>query len=95
MRVNPDARVAAWLLIVGVTLGGCAGAVRETWSKAGATHQEVSRDASDCEREATVDVTHGQEQGAYGAGGLRKDEGVFAACMRSRGYELSTRPWTS
>jgi hypothetical protein len=88
---NVDRRVAATLLVIVLMVGGCAQAVRETWSKTGATRQEVSRDALDCEREATVDPTHGQEQGAYGAGGPRKSESAFAACMRARGYALVTR----
>jgi hypothetical protein len=83
--------IAVVVLAAVVAAGGCAGMVQETWSKAGATRLEVSRDALDCDREATVDPTHGQEQGAYGAGGPRKNERVFAACMRARGYVLATR----
>ena len=84
-------RIAVVLLIAGVTLAGCGGAVRETWSKAGTTPLQVTRDVSDCERAATIDPTHGQEQGAYGAGGPRKNQRLFDACMRARGYEPATR----
>ena len=63
--------------------------MRETWSKPGSTGQTLTRDAADCEREARVDPTHGQEQGAYGFSVPRNDR-VFAACMRTRGYEPAT-----
>jgi len=82
--------VAAVLWACALLAGGCAPLVQETWSKPGATPQVVSRDVFDCEREATVDPTHGQERGAYGASGPRKNERVFAACMRARGYALTS-----
>ena len=80
------------MVLVGIALlAGCASPVQETWTKPGVTHQDVTRDVSDCERQATVDPTHGQEQGAYSATAYRRDERVFGACMRARGYALASR----
>ena len=78
--------VRAGAVLACVLAAGCASVTPEAYSKPGATRQEIARDASDCERVATTDPTHGQEQGAYGAGGPRRSAGVFDACMRSRGY---------
>ena len=80
--------LVAVLLVCGPLLGGCGAVVRETWAKPGADRQEVSRDAADCERQARYDLTHGQEQGAYGFSVPRNDR-VFEACMRARGYRPS------
>ena len=77
------------LLLAGVLAGGCGGVVAETWVKPGTTSQMLNRDVADCERQASVDPTHGQEQGAYGLS-VRKDDRVFTACMRARGYEPRT-----
>jgi hypothetical protein len=76
-------------LLAGVLSTGCGAVVHETWSKPGATGQALTRDVADCEREARVDPTHGQEQGAYGFS-VPKNDRVFAACMRARGYEPRT-----
>jgi hypothetical protein len=78
--------VAACVVSVAIGLGGCAQPVHQTWTKPGATRQEIARDASDCDRAATFDPTHGQEQGYWGGGGTRRDARVFDSCMRSRGY---------
>jgi len=80
---------AAVALLAGVLIAGCGAVVQETWSRHGATDQVLTRDVADCEREARVDPTHGQEQGAYGFSVPRNDR-VFAACMRARGYEPRT-----
>jgi len=80
---------AAMALLAGVLIAGCGAVVQETWSRPGATGQVLTRDVADCEREARVDPTHGQEQGAYGFSVPRNDR-VFAACMRARGYEPRT-----
>ena len=73
----------------GLLVAGCASVGQETWSKPGTTGQALARDAADCEREARFDLTHGQEQGSYGFSVPRNDR-VFAACMRARGYERVT-----
>ena len=78
----------AVLLAAGV-FAGCGGLVQETWSKPGTTAATLNRDVADCEREARVDPTHGQERGAYGFS-VPKNDRVFAACMRARGYEPRT-----
>jgi hypothetical protein len=78
--------VVVLLSSASVLAAGCSSGMRETWSKPGATRQDIARDASDCERVATVDPTHGQEQGAYGAGGPRRNASVFESCMRAHGY---------
>ena len=57
---------AAVALLACVLSAGCGALVQETWSKPGATGQALTRDVADCERQARVDPTHGQEQGAYG-----------------------------
>lgn len=80
---------AAVALLAGVLSAGCGALAQETWSKPGATGQALTRDVADCEREARVDPTHGQEQGAYGFSVPRNDR-LFAACMRARGYEPRT-----
>jgi len=80
---------AAVALLAAVLSAGCGALAQETWSKPGATGQVLTRDVADCEREARVDPTHGQEQGAYGFSVPRNDR-VFAACMRARGYEPRT-----
>ena len=77
------------VLVACVLAAGCGALVQETWEKPGATHQNVTRDVSDCDRVASVDPTHGQEQGAFGFS-VRRNERAFTACMRSRGYELRT-----
>lgn len=76
-------------LLAGALAGGCGGVVGETWVKPGTTTQMLNRDVAACEREASVDPTHGQEQGAYGFS-VRKDDRAFTACMRARGYEPRT-----
>jgi hypothetical protein len=80
---------AAVALLAGVLSAGCGALVQETWSKPGATGQALTRDVADCERQARVDPTHGQEQGAFGFS-VPKNDRVFAACMRARGYEPRT-----
>jgi uncharacterized protein YceK len=75
--------------LAAVLIAGCGSLVRETWEKPGVTQQNVNRDVSDCDRVASVDPTHGQEQGAFGFS-VRRNERAFTACMRSRGYELRT-----
>ena len=87
-RARHAGRAAAALLVCALA-AGCGTLVRETWSKPGTTGQTLTRDTADCDREARVDPTHGQEQGAYGFS-VRKDDRVFAACMRARGYEPVT-----
>lgn len=72
-------------LLACLLAAGCGGVVRERWSKPGATGQTLNRDVADCEGEARFDPTHGQEQGAYGFS-VPKNDHVFAACMRARGY---------
>ena len=79
------------LLLACALAAGCAGMTRETWSKPGASGQALTRDVGDCEREARDDLTHGQEQGAYGFS-VPKNDGVFAACMRARGWEPVSEP---
>ena len=80
---------AAVALLAGLLSAGCGALGQETWSKPGATGQALTRDVADCERQARFDPTHGQEQGAYGFSVPRNDR-VFAACMRARGYEPRT-----
>jgi hypothetical protein len=76
-------------LLACVLAAGCGTVVRESWAKPGVTGQALNRDVADCEREALADPTHGQEQGAYGFS-VRKNDRVFSACMRARGYEPRT-----
>jgi len=83
-------RFLATLLAAGVLAGGCAQAAHETWSKPGATRQAVSRDYRECEQAASVDPTHGQEQGAYGFS-VAMDRRVLSSCMRSRGYDVTAQ----
>ena len=87
-RARNPVRAAAAVL-AGVLAAGCGSLVQETWSKPDATGQALNRDVADCDREARFDMTHGQEQGAYGFSVPRNDR-VFAACMRARGYERVT-----
>ncbi|HEU5197323.1 MAG TPA: hypothetical protein VFW70_21480 [Methylomirabilota bacterium] len=86
MRTTP--RV---LLLACVLAAGCSGLVRETWSRPGATHLDLTRDVGDCDRVARYDPTHGQEQGAYGFS-VPKNDRAFAACMRARGWEPVSEP---
>ena len=73
------------LAVVGGLLGGCGTALQPAWSKPGVDRQDASRDAADCERQARYDPTHGQEQGFFGFS-VPRNERVFDACMRARGY---------
>ena len=77
------------VLLACALVAGCGGVVQERWEKAGVTRQDLTRDHVECEREARYDMTHGQEQGAYGFS-VPKNDRVFVACMRARGYERVT-----
>ena len=81
----------ALVLLACALAAGCGGLVRETWSKPGVTSQTLNRDVGDCDREARYDPTHGQERGAYGFS-VPKNDRVFTACMRARGYEPVSEP---
>jgi len=76
-------------VVVALVLAGCASLQQETWSKPGATQHLVARDAVDCER-AALGPNHGESCAKYDSRFPVRDDAVFDACMRARGYERVT-----
>jgi hypothetical protein len=76
-------------VVAAVLLAGCASLGQETWSKPGVTRPIVARDVVDCEREALIEPDHGESCAKRDVFPPRNDV-VFDACMRARGYERLT-----
>jgi len=73
-------------VVVALVLAGCASLQHETWSKPGVTRTVVARDLMDCDRASLVEPNHGESCAKYDSLFPVKNDVVFDACMRARGY---------
>jgi hypothetical protein len=92
-------RMRRAILLIFLTLGVAACATGARWQRHGATEGERRRDETECaaraSRDRSVPVTpSGRPPDGVDVGTVRDFEsGVFAECMRTRGYErVPARP---
>src|SRR5262245_57547620 len=91
------------ILLAFLAIGGAACATGARWDRPGATEAESRRDETECAAQASrdrsvaverVSTSSGRPTDGIDLGTVRDFEsGVFAECMRTRGYErVPTRP---
>ncbi len=67
-------------ILISLALPGCTG---QSWTKPGATKENVAQDRYDCQREATSQKRY---SGAFFS------ETLFRQCMEARGYSSQREP---
>ena len=77
MRMRP-----AWVVGL-VLLAGCATTESESWTKAGATEEQTSRDRTECMNQARVVVPSADGPR------MRMDYPRYQRCMGERGYTMA------
>lgn len=75
------------IVLSAAVLSGCSTQYRVS-KDSGGSEQQTRKDDNQCREEASF---RGFEYGGYSSGSVEIDEKMFFACMRERGYQITTR----